>query len=144
MTIRLRSHHLLCMLTYRGEGYSEAFIANFDAIVARIAQGETIELVDGPDDICACLLAEKSDAHCLEQSVSLRDAQALAQIEKEGLGFPCGKSFTLTVTQLAKLREAFAQNRIRTACAGCEWHGLCTEIAENRFENVRLKSTCGL
>ena len=26
MTIRLRAHHLLCLLTYAGKGYSPAFI----------------------------------------------------------------------------------------------------------------------
>ena len=29
MTVRLRAHHLLCMLTYVGKGYSPAFCAGF-------------------------------------------------------------------------------------------------------------------
>lgn len=137
MTVRLRGHHLLCMLTYKGEGYSPAFIANFDSIIARVAQGEAVELVKGADDICTCLLAEKADAHCLNESVSLRDELALAQIENEA--FSLGKKFTLDAKKLSSLRAAFAQKRIRAACDGCEWHALCTAIADNGFKNARLK-----
>jgi hypothetical protein len=137
MTIRLRGHHLLCMLTYQGEGYSPAFVANFDAIIKRISAGEAIEMIEGPDDICVCLLSEKNDAHCLNESVMARDTLALEQIEDEGLHFRRG-TFVLTAQALAKLRQAFAQKRIRAACEGCEWHGLCTQIAENGFQGVRL------
>ena len=55
MTVRLRGHHLLCLLAYKGEGYSPAFIANLDRIAARLTAGEDAVLVDGPDDICAPL-----------------------------------------------------------------------------------------
>ena len=36
MTVRLRAHHLLCMLTYVGKGYTAAFTANYDRIVERL------------------------------------------------------------------------------------------------------------
>ena len=32
MTIKLRAHHLLCLLTYVGKGYSPAFTANYDRV----------------------------------------------------------------------------------------------------------------
>ena len=50
MTIRLRPHHLLCLLTYSGKGYSAAFTANYDVIAGQISQGEDILIVEGPDD----------------------------------------------------------------------------------------------
>ena len=50
MTVRLRPHHLLCLLTYVGKGYSPAFTANYDAIAMRIEQGEELLIVSGPDD----------------------------------------------------------------------------------------------
>ncbi len=56
MTVRLRGHHLLCMLTFVGKGYSPAFVENYDRIAGRLSEGEDILLVDGPDDICAPLL----------------------------------------------------------------------------------------
>jgi len=53
--VRLRAHHLLCILTFAGKGYSPAFVANMAGVVARIGAGEPIEVVAGPDDICAPL-----------------------------------------------------------------------------------------
>ena len=42
MTVRLRAHHLLCLLTYVGKGYSPAFTANYDKMVKRLAGGEDV------------------------------------------------------------------------------------------------------
>ncbi len=38
--VRLRAHHLLCLLTYVGKGYSEAFVRRADALAARLSAGE--------------------------------------------------------------------------------------------------------
>ncbi len=39
MTVRLRTHHLLCLLTYVGRGYSPAFVENMDQVAARLSEG---------------------------------------------------------------------------------------------------------
>lgn len=76
MTVRLRPHHLLCMLTYVGKGYTSGFVENYDRVAARLNAGEEdIELVDGPDDICTGLLCE-SHAHCFNEGVVQRDEAA--------------------------------------------------------------------
>ncbi len=129
--IRLRPHHLLCLLTYAGKGYTPAFTANFDAIAERLNGGEAIAVVDGPDDICAPLL-DDPDAHCRRDSVTARDrlaAEALSGfLENAG-----------TLPDIAALRSAFAAGTIRTACAGCEWSGLCSDIAASGFAGTRVK-----
>ena len=40
MPVRLRGHHFLCILTYRGHGYTPSFVANMTEIVADIAGGD--------------------------------------------------------------------------------------------------------
>lgn len=76
MTVRLRPHHLLCMLTYVGKGYTSGFVENYDRVATRLNAGEEdIELVDGPDDICEGLLCE-SHAHCFNEGVVQRDEMA--------------------------------------------------------------------
>ena len=79
MTIRLRPHHLLCLLTYIGKGYTPAFTANYDVVVARLNAGDDVLVVDGPDDICAPMLNEGH--HCFNASITQRDAQAAADVE---------------------------------------------------------------
>lgn len=58
MSVKLRGHHLLCILTFVGHGYSRAFSDNYKAVVQRLNAGEPVVLVDGPDDICAALIKE--------------------------------------------------------------------------------------
>lgn len=140
MTVRLRAHHLLCMLTYVGEGYSKTFTANYDRIVARLGAGEGILLISGPDDVCAPLLAE-DNPHCHNASVIERDRLALiAAGEIVGRPLAVGESLVLSGTLLDRLRAAFENGESRAACADCEWSGLCTRIAASGFEGVKLEA----
>lgn len=136
--IRLRAHHLLCMLTYVGQGYNPAFIANFDKLIERLAQGEKILLVEGPDDICHPLLAT-DDRHCVHASVLKRDQQAVAALS-EVLGCIVAPNTCLTFTpeQFDLMRTAFAQGTSRAACSNCEWSDLCTSVACSGFVNTKL------
>lgn len=136
MTIRLRPHHLLCLLTYVGKGYSAAFTANYDAIAARIGDGEDVLIVAGPDDICAPLL-DDAEPHCHRDSVTERDRLALRDLG-ELLATPpeVGQSLVLEPHLLLQMRKAFTTGRTRAACVGCEWHGLCTRISAGGYAGV--------
>ncbi|MDJ0930339.1 DUF1284 domain-containing protein [Breoghania sp.] len=59
MTVELRGHHLLCLLTYVGNGYSATFSAAYDKVVERLNSGKEVEIVRGPDAICRALIAEE-------------------------------------------------------------------------------------
>ncbi|MDQ0349554.1 DUF1284 domain-containing protein [Ancylobacter vacuolatus] len=138
MTVRLRPHHLLCLLTFVGKGYTPAFTAQYRRIVARLNEGEAVELVEGPDDICAPMLGE-SDHHCRNASVALRDTQARAVLAGL-LGHPLepGRAIALTEARVGRMRRAFAEGGIRAACAGCQWSDFCTQIAGQGFAGTRL------
>lgn len=139
MTVRLRPHHLLCLTSYIGKGYTPAFTASYDAIAARLSAGEDIEIVSGPDDICAPLLAD-DDAHCRAQSVADRDRLA-ARDAGALLGAPirAGTRIALDAARLTRLRENFAKGSIRAACAGCDWAELCGAVAASGFKHVRVQ-----
>jgi hypothetical protein len=118
------------MLTFAGEGYTPAFVANFERVVARIGAGEPVELVDGPDDVCAPL-AGTTDTHCLGAQVRERDAEALRTLDFAGPA-------ALDRAAVDALRRQFAAGTIRSACAGCSWFALCTRIAGGGFAAARL------
>lgn len=134
--IRLRPHHLLCILTYRGTGYSEDFTRNFDDVVRRLNEGTGIQLVDGPDDICAGLRGE--DRHCERASVKDRDDAAILALEQI-LGAEGGEGGlpSLSGTLVQRMRSAFPETR-RDACVGCEWFDLCTSVANSDFAETKL------
>lgn len=137
MSIRLRPHHLLCLLTYVGKGYSPAFVANYDRIVARLDAGEPAELVEGPDDICAPML--DGGHHCLNDSVAIRDATARAALARLfGDGLAVGTMLRFSAGRLAAMRAAFADGTLRAVCTGCQWTGLCDAIAADGFRGTRL------
>lgn len=138
MTVRLRPHHLLCMLTYVGKGYTPVFVENYERIAERLAAGEAIELVAGPDDICAPLTGDPQ-AHCHGESVVARDAQALAAVANL-LATPLapGARITPTPALITRLRNAFQSGAIRTACSGCEWSDLCDSVAESGYVGARV------
>lgn len=138
MTVRLRAHHLLCMLTYVGKGYSEDFCRNYDAVAARLGAGEAILIVEGADDICAPVL-DAPDSHCRNDSVSERDAAAATAVGTL-IGHPVvsGATFPLDAGLVGQMRDAFARGTTRTGCGGCQWAELCDAIAGGGFSGVRL------
>jgi hypothetical protein len=140
VTIRLRAHHLLCLLTYVGKGYSPAFTANYDAIAERLSRGEDILLVSGPDDICAPLLDEP-EPHCLNESVIERDRLAALDVgDLLARSIQAGVRLDLDAAILARIRQAFSVGGIRKACGGCEWNELCSTIAASGFPDTKVRS----
>lgn len=134
MTVRLRPHHLLCLLTYAGKGYSPAFTDNFDDIIERLRAGEPIAVVEGPDDICQPI-AREPDTHCLRDSVTVRDRQATRDLAAL---LHVSPGDLTALPDLATLREAFATGRTRGACRGCEWFDLCSGIAADGFAGTNI------
>lgn len=140
MTVRLRAHHLLCMLTYVGKGYTPDFCDNYDGIAARLGAGEAILLVAGPDDLCAPVV-DGPDSHCRNDSVTERDAAATSAVSALlGLDLWPGTVFSLDAALLTTMREAFAAGTTRTGCGGCQWIELCDGIAGSGFGGVRLNA----
>jgi uncharacterized protein len=165
MTVRLRPHHLLCMLAYAGKGYTQAFVENYDAVMARLNAREEILVVAGPDDICAALLGAFSgkvetgfppenateqetnepDCHCHNESVRRRDADAAEAVSQLlGRTIEAGTTLVVDHATLAILRAGFAGGALRKACGAhpdsgpCDWYALCSEIAAHGFRGSKL------
>ncbi|MCA0044643.1 DUF1284 domain-containing protein [Celeribacter litoreus] len=136
--IQLRPHHLLCLLTYVGKGYSPAFVNNYDRIAARLNAGEKIRITDKPDDICAPIAGDLTE-HCHGHRVITRDDLTARDVGKLlGVDVRNGTTLKLTPERISMLRAAFATGKIRAACKGCQWHDLCTEVADNGYTNCRV------
>lgn len=138
MTVELRAHHLLCILTYIGKGYSRDFTDNMTVIAGRISAGEMIEVIDGPDDICAPRRTE-INGHCHDDSVLNRDLKAAVDVGRV-LQAPVhtGARFSLDAHSLKRLRTAFTRRQIRSACEDCQWDEICTAISKNDFGGAIL------
>jgi uncharacterized protein len=141
--VKLRPHHLLCMLTFVGKGYSPEFVANFEEIIKRVAEEKIVQIVDGPDDICAPLCMD-AECHCFRASVTQRDVlalDALSNLMEEPV--QSGMTLKLSVPMLERMRVAFVEGSTRAACEECSWQTLCTSIASEKFEGSKLLKALG-
>jgi uncharacterized protein len=140
VSVRLRGHHFLCILTYRGLGYSAPFIANMSRVVEAIGNGATIALDDGPDDICRGLTASCAAASghdCQDPETRAMDAVALAAVS-DVLGRNLSAPSRLSGDDITRLRQAFKDGAIRRACFACPWMATCTTIATEDFSGTHL------
>ncbi|TVY10877.1 DUF1284 domain-containing protein [Paenibacillus cremeus] len=122
MEIRLRGHHLLCLLGFRGMGYSAAFSANMTRVYNELRESPetTIALVQGPDDLCTCFPAD-GQYHCENRSVAKHDEEVIRR-----LGLETGTRVPWS-TVLERVRAAIAPEDINVLCVTCQWrsYGVC-------------------
>jgi hypothetical protein len=144
--VNLRGHHLLCILTHSGSGYTAGFTYNLSVQIERINNGAEIGIVSGPDDICAAFSKAGAEtcAHakiCTEgRVIKEHDLLALKDVADE-LQLPAlqaGDILKLGNSDIRDLRAAFASGAVRDACAGCPWHAACSEVAARNFAGAKL------
>lgn len=140
-TVRLRGHHLLCLLTYKGLGYSPDFVACMTTTAGRLLSGATVELVEGADDICAPLCLAEEHPHCHEATVPERDRRALSLIANLlGRSLRTGDRFTFDEKLRTRLRAAYRDGAFKVACDLCEWQPLCRDIAGSGYDGTLFRS----
>lgn len=136
--VKVRSHHLLCMLGFRGLGYGEVFILNMAKLVGKLHSDSTfpILLVVGCDVICAACPHNK-EGRCLEKADSEAKTASLDLKMLLKLGIEAE-------TQLSageaweRIKERITSEDMAEICQDCEWWGLgyCAE----GLERLKAKS----
>jgi uncharacterized protein len=120
--IELRGHHLLCLLGFRGMGYSPEFSANMAAVYEALRTEPTtiVRIVRGVDHLCVCYPSDKP-YHCNSDSVHVKDDRVLEQ-----LGLQPGDQVRWTDI-LDRVRSLIAPEDIPKLCASCPWlqYGVC-------------------
>jgi hypothetical protein len=126
--IQLRGHHLLCLLGFRGLGYSERFVENMGRVAqAVVSHSATIKVVDHCDIICsACphFTGERCDKKKGPASqVRVRDLKVI-----DKLGLQVGAE--VPARELwARVRRSVAPRDLHGICTDCEWlePGYCAD-----------------
>ncbi len=140
MPVQLRGHHFLCILTYRGKGYTQAFVERMSGLVGAINAGRPVQLVTGPDDICAGLTDQcRSD---VSHDCAARDILRLDKLAVDAVSAVLKRDLTTARTLLeddvGTLRIAYASGTIRAACSGCSWKDFCDQIVDEKFAQTKL------
>jgi hypothetical protein len=142
--VRLRGHHFLCILTYKGYGYTPAFVANLTEVVTAIANGQPVHLVEGPDDICNGF-TEECRALC-DHDCARPDTMEIDRLAVEAIMplLPATlEGMILDAATIDGLRKDYARGAIRAACQRCSWKDLCDDIVASGFDGVKLFAASG-
>jgi len=127
--LTIRGHHLLCLLGFRGRGYSPAFVEAMRRVseVFRYVPDASIVLVTRCDVICAWC-PHNIDEECRKSTdAASRIKDKDAAILKK-LGFRAN-SRTTPREAWEKVKERFMPDDITAMCGRCQWLelGYCQE-----------------
>lgn len=124
VVVRLRGHHLLCLLGYRGMGYSKDYVENMTRVHKQFRREPETEivLVNGPDDLCA-KFPSSEPCHCEDDNIFTRDAAILQQLEVK-----VGQRLQWSVLE-QKIARHVVSGDINRLCHSCSWrsYGVCEQ-----------------
>lgn len=134
VVLHLRPHHLLCLQTFTGRGYSEEFVRHMTLVRDQLIREPLtpVELVSGVDDLCAHC-PNNVDGQCTSDNPALFDSKVSRKLYSSGLISPDavskdhpGKQPVLTgIPNALKISSSVLEE----CCPGCEWKELCLSIA---------------
>ena len=126
----LRAHHLICILGFRGLGYSTDYVANMSKIVGQLRSSPQtlIQVVSEPDDICApCPFLREGGCREKgpesEEVVRNRDCAVM-----ERLDVMAGDELTWAEVE-SRIRSSISPEDLDRICQDCQWLplGYCTD-----------------
>lgn len=136
MVLKLRGHHLFCLLGYRGMGYSEEYVKNMTILhqTLRNEPNTFIQLVNGPDQLCE-KYPNSGDYHCENKNIYEKDAIILKK-----LGLEIGQILSWSEIE-SRIRKHAVPSDLATICESCSWraYGVCEEGMQEIIEGKGLR-----
>lgn len=120
----LRFHHVMCMHTYSGTGYSKKFSEKMEQLITDCQQfpETSLLLIDHCDDLCSACPHRRADGCKEEASIIQRDQEV-----REYFGLQKGR---LTYNELIQqIHAAFSEIKtISQVCHTCRFYPLCDAV----------------
>lgn len=127
--ITLRVHHIVCMQSFIGKGYSEKFVHNFRNILQFLKANplhKCITLVNYCDDLCKYCPSKLPNNNCRDEHfIQYLDTsyQNILQINYE-----IKYSFN-EINNILKYNLNI--NKFNTICNNCQWFCICNKLIKN-------------
>ena len=127
MNPHLRGHHLICLQFYRGQGYSDSFVANLDRVQRSAAETPAL-IVSGGDDVCAACPGLGSDGSCHDPHTGEAEALRIDALALQLLDAAIGETLSLSQARGRLVADAAACDRWRAeSCESCLWESACRD-----------------
>lgn len=131
MILTLRPHHAMCLLNFRGNGYSAGFVENMNSILASLTDKTMVTLQKQAD--CVCAACRNRVPVTAENPVGCAFLDKVARYDDgllNALGLMNGS--TLQWHELKELvRTKVFPNEIRHICSDCEWFYICETVCRD-------------
>ena len=122
----MRAHHLICMRSFQGNGYSANFVDNFQKVISKInGENPVIKIVNCPDVICKACPHNKNG--CIkkgpksEVKVRNKDNNFISLLKLD-------LNNEMKANELINLiNERITNIEIKDICKECEWLKYCLE-----------------
>ncbi|MGV8146938.1 MAG: DUF1284 domain-containing protein [Alkaliphilus sp.] len=131
-TIKIRGHHLLCMHSFKGFGYSQTFKDNMYKVISAIKNSNDLflHIVAECDDICS-YCPHSTSINNSSPEICLKDVSS--EIELREMDMNVVSRFKLSVGDNIKASEIFevVQTEIKKdkdifkICGSCKWIDIC-------------------
>ena len=129
MEITLRIHHVICMQSFIGKGYSEKFVSNFDSILQYIQinhNKKVISLVNYCDDICKYCPNKLNNNKCINEEF----INNLDYSYKIICNFDYSAKYSLDEINNI-IKNTLTINKFKETCNKCKWYGICSRLIKN-------------
>ncbi len=122
--LKLRGHHIFCLIGFRGMGYSKEYAANMAKVQEKLrAFPDTpLCLVNGADDLCAKFPCDQP-YHCDTARVLEQDQRFLDKLQLQ-----VGEVITWREIE-NRVQHLVTPAVIEEVCFDCQWrgYGVCEE-----------------
>lgn len=116
-----RPHHLLCWQTFRGQGYSPSFVANFQTLIETAGPEQPLLVAIAPDVVCRACPHQSGEGCTFQDKVLGLDRRVIQALGlKDGIELTLSEGLAHTKGRLHEL--------ISGCCNGCEWQPVCLNL----------------
>ena len=122
--IKIRGHHLLCLLGFRGLGYSREFVETMGKVLKEFHSNTAlpITVVTECDIICGSCPHNKGGA-CRKREDSARRVKSKDAMLLKKLDFPANTE-TTSGEAWRRVKERVSAEDLAAMCRRCKWLGL--------------------
>jgi len=128
--LRIRGHHLLCIVGFRGHGYNSAFVENMQRVADAVRGQPELRLTvcEACDDICAACPHTENSA-CQKHNGSQDSTRKMDRAVLSKIGMRRGETAPVNEVYRRIAGRISVEDISETLCTECEWRslGFCTE-----------------
>lgn len=129
INITVRVHHVICMQSFIGKGYSKEFTENFSSIIQYLKLNpiqKCIKLVDYCDNICKYCPNRTQSNQCKNEIF----IKYLDNSYKSICNFSYAKQYSLDEIN-SIIKNSITINKFKIICSKCQWFGICSKLIKN-------------